>query len=280
MRAGEIVEAAMLRIEPDALLLQADSGVEIRVSPDLSQAFISGKKVRVFLLEGNSRSGFLGSLSLPSLRVGEVDFLTVQSVSRNGVYFDWGLEKPLFCPSSLVAGSPRQGMLLPVRVIENPRGSDFIGSMLWKQEVEVAGEDYARGRAVEILVMEVHELGFLVLVDHRHQGIVYSNQVFQALRPGQKMMGWVNFLRPDGKLDVLLRKPGYREIPDAATVLLEKIRKEGGRLNLGDKSPADEIYRQLGFSKKVFKQAAGALYKTGRIGINAQACWEKDDVDE
>jgi predicted RNA-binding protein (virulence factor B family) len=280
MKAGQVIEAVMQRIEPDALLLQGDSGLEIRVAPDLSQPFVAGKKVQVFLLASDEGGSFRGSLRLPALALGEVDFLSVHSLNRSGVFFDWGLEKPLFCPPSLVAGSPRQGMLLPVRLQPDYRGSGLVGSMLWRSDLRAADEDYVRGRAVELLVMEVHELGFLVLVDQWYQGLVYTNQVFQPLRPGQRMQGWVNFLRPDGKLDVLLRKPGYRQIPGAAGDLLNQIRKEGGRINLGDKSPADEIYRRLGMSKKVFKQAIGALYKSGSIGMNDQACWELDDVDD
>ena len=280
MKAGEILQAAMLRIEPDALLLKVPDGTEIRVVPDLKQIFIAGKQVPVFVSHCDREGRFWGSLETPLLALGEVEFLQVKSMSREGAFFDWGLEKPLFCPAGLVIGVVRQGMLAAVRLMEDPRSQGMIGTMQWKSGVRAAGEDYAKGREVEILVMESHELGFLVLADQWYQGIVYANQVFQPLRPGQHLQGWVNQLRPDGKLDILLRKPGYREVPDAARELLQKIQQAGGRLELGDKSPADEVYRQLGISKKVFKQALGNLYKAGKVGMLGQRCWLLDEADE
>ena len=280
MKAGEILQAAMLRIEPDALLLKVPDGTEVRVVPDLKQIFVPGKQVAVFISHRDREGRFWGSMETPLLALGEVAFLEVKSMSREGAFFDWGLEKPLFCPAGLIIGVVRPGMLAAVRLIEDPRSNGLIATMQWKSGVRAAGEDYAKGREVEVLVMESHELGFLVLADQWYQGIVYANQVFQPLRPGQHLQGWVNQLRPDGKLDILLRKPGYREVPDAARELLQKIQQAGGRLELGDKSPADEVYRQLGISKKVFKQALGNLYKAGKVGMLGQRCWLLDEADE
>lgn len=280
MKIGDIVQAQMKRIEPDALLLSTAEGREIRVKPDLKHPYVPEKQVSVFASHLDQSDRFWGSFSMPLLRPGEVEFLQVLSLSRLGAFFDWGVEKPLFCPASRMVGTPQPGMMAAVRLLEDFRGNGLIASMQWKSDLLPADENYAKGRQVEILVMESHELGFLVLADHWFQGIVYANQVFQPLRPGQRMMGWVNQLRPDGKLDILLRKPGYREVPDAARELLQKIREAGGRLELGDKSPADEIYRQLGMSKKVFKQALGNLYKAGKAGIAQERCWLLDEPED
>jgi len=256
----------MQRIDPEGLLLQAMAGKEeLMAEPDLSQIFMAGKICRPFVYRKDSTGRWWGSFRKPALLLGEVEFLQVLSVNRTGAFLDWNLEKPLFCPFSRIIGSPRTGMLVPVRLLEDDRAEGLIASMQWKLDVRAAGDDYEKGREVDILVMESHELGYLVLADHVYQGMVYANQVFQPLRPGQRMKAWVNFLRPDGKLDLLLRRPGYREVPDSAQELLKKIREAGGRLPLGDKTPADEIYRQLGMSKKVFKQALGFLYRQGQV---------------
>jgi hypothetical protein len=43
--------------------------------------------------------------------------------------------------------------------------------------------------------------------------------------------------------------------------ILAKLKANKGELMLSDKSPPDAIYATFGVSKKVFKQAIGALYK-------------------
>jgi predicted RNA-binding protein (virulence factor B family) len=280
MKTGEIMEAHMLRIEPDAVVLLHPSAGELRMKPDLKQPFVAGRKILVFVSHKDQEGRWWCSTNMPPLALGEVEFLPVHSVSRAGVFFDWGQERPLFCPFHLVVGTLRPGMMAAVRLIADERSDRLMASMQWKKELMPAGEEYHRGREVEILVMEPHDLGFLVLVDKWFQGIIYSNQIFRPVRSGEKMKAWVNLLRPDGKLDILLRKPGYGEVQDVSEVLLSKIREAGGRMPLGDKSPADEIYRQLGMSKKVFKQVSGSLFKQGKVFIgDYSVTLQNDDGD-
>ena len=273
MKTGQIIKASMARIEPDALVMEASSGGEIRVQPDLKHPFVSGKQLPVFISHRDEEGNFRGSLRLPPMGLNEVEFLPVHSISRAGVFFDWGQERPLFCPLHLVQGSLRPGMMAAVRLVEDDRSDRLMATMQWKKQVIPAGEDYAKGRQVTILVMEPHELGYLVLADQVYQGIVYANQIFRPIRSGDRMAAWVNALRPDGKIDVLLQRPGYLEVESAAPELLEKLVAAGGRLPFGDKSPAEEIYAALGMSKKVFKKAAGSLYRVGRIGISDASVW-------
>ncbi len=274
MKTGHIVQAKMLRIEPEGLVLETiPQGETIWAMPDLKEPFLAGRQLPLFVSHRDSEGRFWGSIKLPSLVLGDVEFLPVHAISRAGVFFDWGMERPLFCPLHLVLGSLRPGMMAAVRLVEDDRSDRLMGNMLWKKQVLPAYEDYSRGRQVEVLVMEPHELGFLVLVDQWYQGIIYANQVFKPIRTGDRLSAFVNALRPDGKLDILLRRPGYREVENAYPELVEKLKAAGGRLNLGDKSPADLIYSELGMSKKVFKKAIGALYREGRIGLTDQAIW-------
>lgn len=280
MKAGQSTDAKMLRIEPDSLVLELPQGGNIRVKPDLKHPFVSGKIKTVYVSRRDEEGLLWGSFNPPPLSIGEVDFLPVHSVARAGVFFDWGQERPLFCPLHLVIGTMRPGMMAAVRLMEDDRSDRLMGSMQWKKDVLPAGEEYIRGMEVDILVMEPHELGFLVLVDKWHQGIIYSNQIFKPVRSGDKMKAWVNALRPDGKIDVLLRKPGYSEVENSATLLLEKITQAGGRLPLGDKSAPDVIYDTLSMSKKVFKKAMGALYREGKIGLSDTDVWLLDGIDD
>lgn len=107
--------------------------------------------------------------------------------------------------------------------------------------------------------------------------MVYENQLFKSLRVGQKTRGYVNKVREDGKLDILLQRPGYGEVMDASSQLMDAIQKAGGRLQLGDKSEPEEIAKLLNMSKKVFKKAAGALYKSGKVGVSDKSIWKLEN---
>jgi predicted RNA-binding protein (virulence factor B family) len=50
---------------------------------------------------------------------------------------------------------------------------------------------------------------------------------------------------------------------------LQAIKDNKGVLYLHDKSPAEDIYDQLGMSKKDFKKAIGGLYKSKLIALHS-----------
>jgi hypothetical protein len=283
MTPGEIITAQMESIEADGLLLRPtlDPEIELYCQPDLKQPFQPGKILKVYVW-GRDRDGrWTGSLKLPAVGLNQVEFLQVKSEMRGSFFLDWGMEKDLYLPESQVSGLIRPGMWIPVRLIEDKRSDKPMATMKWKAGCVEVTEEIEKGTEVEILVMEPHELGYIVLADHVYVGIVYSNQVFQKIRTGQRMKAWVNKVREDGKIDFLLRKPGYGETRSATQVLLDKLEAaQGGKVMLGDKSPADLISEELGMSKKTFKMALGALYKQGQIRMNDTSFWLVDDIEE
>jgi predicted RNA-binding protein (virulence factor B family) len=130
------------------------------------------------------------------------------------------------------------------------------------------------------MIMEPSDLGYTVLVNYKYLGLIYENQTFKPLRTGQKIKAFVNKVREDGKLDIILQRPGYGEIDSASAELLAALEKAGGKLMLGDKSPAELIYKELNMSKKTFKKALGSLFKSGRINLTDQSFWLADGIDE
>jgi uncharacterized protein len=121
------------------------------------------------------------------------------------------------------------------------------------------------------LSAEETPLGYSVIVNGTHLGLLYHNEVFRPLRIGEMLPGHLRQVRPDGKLDVRLGQAGYDEVATAANLVLAALRQRpDGRLPLGDKSLADDVYRRLGISKKVFKKALGALYKQGLVELGPE----------
>ncbi len=121
------------------------------------------------------------------------------------------------------------------------------------------------GQPVEFLITERTPLGYKALVEGRHPGLLYHENISVPVAVGQKLKGFVRTLRPDGKIDLSLDQAGYRRVAPLALRILQALQRNRGRLSLDDDSAPEEIREAFGVSKKAFKQALGTLYKTRRI---------------
>lgn len=125
----------------------------------------------------------------------------------------------------------------------------------------------SRGREVDILIWQKTDLGFKAIINDEYSGLLYESEIFQPLHDGHEDESRVKQVREDGKIDLLLQKPGQAKVEDFSATLLDYICEQGGRIALNDKSPAEEIYATFVRQQKTFKKAVGDLYKTsGCIG--------------
>ena len=130
---------------------------------------------------------------------------------------------------------------------------------------------------VDLLISNQSEIGYVAIINHTHSGMLYKNEVFQPLKRGQKLKGFIKKVRPDDKIDLTLQKPGYDKIGTMAENIRKLLIKHKGTLPYGDKSSPEEIYGFFQMSKKDFKKAIGLLYKQKKILIEEnQIIW----VDE
>ncbi|MES2963573.1 MAG: S1-like domain-containing RNA-binding protein [Bdellovibrionota bacterium] len=133
-----------------------------------------------------------------------------------------------------------------------------------------SGGEFVDGQKVDLVIWSQTDLGYKAIVNGTHWGVIYSDEVFQPLKYGQRITGWIKKVREDRKLDLLLRDPanvGHKAAEEIGPLILEQLEKEKGFLPINDKTPAEEIYRRFGVSKKKFKIALGGLYKRRLIVI-------------
>ena len=105
-------------------------------------------------------------------------------------------------------------------------------------------------------------------LEGRYSGMVYASELDEWPRVGDELLGYVDRVRRDGKIDVSLRKRGRAAELDAEAVILDALEEsDDGFLPLHDKSPAEAIARRLDLSKRVFKAAVGGLYRQERIEL-------------
>lgn len=225
-------------------------------------------EVQVFIYHDNE--GRLIATTLhPKAVVGEFAFMRVKSVNSTGAFLDWGLMKDLLVPFKEQKMAMREGKWYLVyvhldhltgRIVASARVEKFLGNV---------PPEYESNQEVDLLVADDTEIGYKVIVNDLHWGMIYHNQVFQRLEKGERLKGYVKGVREDDKLDISLQPLGYQRVDGISQRILEALQMKDGYLPVHDKSDPEEIYSLFRCSKKAFKQAIGSLYKQHRIRMEA-----------
>lgn len=224
-------------------------------------------EVRVFVYF-DSEDRIVATTEVPYVKVGEFAFLKVVAVSHVGAFLDWGLRKDLLVPFREQRDPMVEGKSYLVYAYADKASDRIVASTKVDKYLDQVFPEYEVNEEVDILIARKTDLGYAVIINNMHWGLIYDNEVFQIIKIGQKTKGYIKAIREDEKIDVSLQAPGYAKIEGLAGVILEKIKDYDGILDLSDKSDPEEIYRVFGCSKKNYKKALGTLFKQGLIEIN------------
>lgn len=203
----------------------------------------------------------------PKARVGEFACLEVAWVNEYGAFLDWGLMKDLFCPFREQKKRMERGSSYIVYVTVDEDSYRMMASAKVERYLSQERPRYRHGDEVDLLVWQKTELGFKVIVDNKFSGLVYQDQIFRYLTTGDRLKGYIDHIRQDGKIDVTLQPTGRRQTEEFSETLLEYLRNNNGHCDLGDKSPAELIVDRFKVSKKAYKKAVGDLYRRRLITI-------------
>lgn len=215
----------------------------------------------------DSEDRLIATTQIPFVMVGEFAHLKVKAKESVGAFLDWGLPKDLFLPFSEQTREIRVGQYVIVHVYLDKSGR-ISASMRLDRHIDKEPGEYEENQSVDLMIAAKTELGFKAIINNRHWGILYENEVFQRLDIGQKLKGFIKKLRPDGKIDLSLSRLGYKAADDVAEKIMEVLKSKGGFLNITDKTSPEVIYQVFGVSKKKYKMALGGLYKKRLIAIS------------
>ncbi len=204
----------------------------------------------------------------PLAKVGDFACLQVAWVNEYGAFLDWGLMKDLFCPFREQKRRMTKGSRYVVYVTIDEESYRMMATAKVERYFSTEPPQYQHGDEVDLLVWQKTELGFKVIIDNSYPGLVYENQVFRHITTGDRLKGYIDIVRPDGKIDVTLQPTGRRMTEEFSETLLNYLHENNGRCPLGDKSPAELIADTFKVSKKTFKKAIGDLYKRRLITIS------------
>jgi uncharacterized protein len=225
-----------------------------------------GDTLRVFVYTDSEDRPIATTLS-PKAVVGEFAYLQVKDVASFGAFLDWGLEKDLLVPANEQQNRMKIGQKYVVKVCLDPKTRRVYATSRIAQHCEKAPKNLFVGEKVSLLMYSHTKIGITAVVNSQYAGMIYKSETYEPLSIGEKRDGYVSRIREDGKIDLVLKKPGHHSITDSGALVMDILQKAGGTLPCHDKSAPDEIKHTFSMSKKEFKRATGGLYKAGKIDI-------------
>lgn len=225
-----------------------------------------GDELTVFIYLDNEERLVATTLT-PLVQVGEFACLEVAWINQYGAFLNWGLMKDLFVPFREQKMKMQVGKQYVIHAHLDDESYRIVASAKVDRYFSKEKAPYEPGQEVSILIWQKTDLGFKAIIENRYSGLLYESEIFQPLHTGMTLKAYVKQVREDGKIDLILQKPGQGKVEDFAATLLDYIREQGGHITLHDKSPAEEIYDTFGVSKKTFKKAVGDLYKKHLVSL-------------
>ena len=268
IHTGRIQDLVILRHTSAGLIL-GDAENEEVLLPNTARPTDDtlGSTLRVFIYRDRDDRQF-ATTRLPKVQAGEFARLRVQSTTAAGAWVDMGTEVELFVPDEEQKKPLDEGRWYVMRLAVDERRDQLFGSTRIDEFLDNTDLTVQHGDKVDLLVFGRSDLGFSVIVNNIHQGLVHAEDVFKPVSVGDRLTGYVKQVRPDNKLDITFQAIGYRQFNDEnATLLAKRLQSRNGFLPLTDKSSAEAIYEEFGISKKAFKKALGALYKERKVRI-------------
>lgn len=227
--------------------------------------------LKVFIY-ADSDDTLIATTLTPHACVGEAAYLRVAEVNNIGAFLDWGLAKDILVPFAEqhrkmeVARSYIVYLYLDKyadRIVASSKINKFI-----KDEVPSDNTSYQENQAVDLMIAGKTDLGYKAIINNSYFGVLYEADVFQDLRFGQKVSGFIKTIRDDNKIDLTLQLNNQSTRNTLADKILDHLKNNNGESTLTDKSKPEEIYKIFAVSKSNYKKALGGLYKKKLITIS------------
>ena len=271
MELGKMSKLSVLRQASVGLYLGDGSGEEVLLpNKYCSEEMESELEIEVFVYR-DSEERKIATTQTPKIFLSEFALLQVTAVSKVGAFLDWGLDKDLMVPFREQRQKMEEGRWYIVyldldKKTDRLYASNKVAKFLQNDDLSVK-----EGEEVALIVLQKTDLGFSVILNHAHVGLIFENEIFRELRIGDKIKGYVKKIREDNKIDISIQPIGFRNFIDANSELIyNKLLETQGLIAITDKSTPDEIYSTFGISKKAFKKSIGALYKQRKISIHPE----------
>ncbi len=267
MELGKYNTLIITRQTDNGLYLRDETAEEVLLpNAYVPEFFEFEDEIKVFVyLDSEERP--VATTLIPNAIVGDFAYMQVKDISTHGAFLSWGVLKDLFVPFREQIDPLDMGEWYIFYVYLDKETNRIAASTRLNRFFQNDPITVKDGEEVDLLIGHGSDLGYNVVVNNLHKGLVYRNEVFKDLKPGERMKGHIKRVRPDGKIDVTVGGQGLDKVGGSAQVIMEKLKASDGFLHLNDKSDPKKIQAELQMSKKTFKKAVGGLYKRGLVTL-------------
>lgn len=267
MKTGEFNDLQVLRFTSSGAYLGDNSGNEVLLPGKYIPVEAKiGDTISVFLYT-DSEDRLVATTQTPRIKLNEFAFLQVTAVNETGAFMDWGLEKDLLVPFREQQKRMVKHLWYVVYLYLDNISGRLVGSTRIRKFLQKDPDGLEPGQKVSLLVYERTDLGMNVIVDNKYYGLLYANEIFQPVFPGDILQGYIKKIREDKSLDISLQRQGLDNLNESAELILKVLQDNKGFLPLSDASDPEDIYDILSMSKKTFKRSVGMLYKQKLVRI-------------
>ncbi len=228
--------------------------------------------IKVFIYR-DSEDRIIATTLEPKATIDQFAFLEVKDVSKAGVFLEWGLMKDLLVPFGEQKGKMVVGKSYLVYVYLDPQTDRIVASARIDKFLprEEDAPTFSVGQKVSAIPFEYTDMGINCLINNCKIGLLFKNQLITNVKLGDSVDVYISNIRSDNKIDLSMKYQQDDKFQMLTDQVLQAIKDHDGRLHLGDKSSPEDIYNQLKLSKKDFKKAIGALYKSKLIQISPES---------
>ena len=270
-KPGDVVTLTVARLGEMGAFLDAGTG---NTSDDIllhklqqTEEIKEGDKVKVYLyLDPNKR--LTASMKLPKMREGQLGYVKVLSVTRDGGFVDIGAERGVFLPYSQMRGHVSPNQLVWVKLYRDKSGRPAVTMRIEEdmQKASKPAEGLKVGDNVTGTVYNILQEGFFIFTTQRFIAFIHRSEVPGGrLDFGQEVTCRVTYLREDGRINCSMRLQKENALVADAEEIYSFLEKRGGKMPYCDSTPLEIIKQSFGISKAAFKRALGHLMKQGKI---------------
>lgn len=261
LHLGKFNTLEIERESPHGLYLTDEIGNEVLLpNKFVTEEMEFGEDIEVFLYK-DSEGRNVATTEQVKLQVGEIALLEVFDVNEIGAFMEWGVEKHLLIPFRNQGRRLSPGDETLVYMYLDEETHRLVGTTKLMKYLDGDSSKLKIGAGVELMMWHATSLGYTAIIDGSMVGLVYQDDIYEEIWPGDIKHGFIKRVREDGKIDLSLRPFGYNKVTDESQKILDYLEKHGGTMEFTDKSNPERISRTFRMSKKVFKKALGLLYK-------------------
>jgi predicted RNA-binding protein (virulence factor B family) len=244
-----------------------DNNVVLLPKKYVEPEFQIDDEIDVFIYT-DSEDRIIATRLKPFAEINHFAFLNVSEVTKFGAFLDWGLEKDLFVPFKEQKHKMFEGYSYVVYIYVDELTNRIVASSKVNKFISNEVLSVAQGDEVDLLVYNETDMGFTCIINSLHKGLIYHNDIYQDIKVGDDLKGYVKQIREGNLIDLSLQKIGFKHVLSSTDMILEYLKTHDGYLELTDKSSPDLIERRFNMSKATFKKSLGILYRQRQVTLH------------